>query len=121
MKSDDKELSSLPVVEDEDYAATVGKRAPLTESGSAKTNDGKSKAGQPNADHSAKEGSSKSMADKPEKEKGRKLQKVLRKLRNELKEKSSKSLLDKAEKLAKSIFKKGGKDGNGGEFLIILF
>lgn len=105
MKSNDKDASS-------------------TESGSKeeKSNASKSKvdnASESSAGNSAKDEGGSNANDKdakPDKKEGRKLQKLLKMLRGELKEKSSKHLLDKAEKLAKGIFKKrksaDGKEGN---------
>lgn len=111
----EKDSAGLTVVEDEDYAATVGRKAGSTESGSKPKDE---KAPPSNADKlnskTEKESSSKSVAGKEEPEKGRKLRKLFKALRSELKEKKSSKqhLLDKAEKLAKSVFKKRKPDGS---------
>lgn len=111
--SHDKEVGILPVVEDEDRAAVLGKKASSTESGAERAK----KANQPKAtmdksNESKEDSKSSEQSDgKPDKKEGRKLQKLLKMLRGEVKEKKSTKLLDKAEKVAKNIFKKRKSDG----------
>lgn len=97
-----------------------GQKAPSSTENGSKGADEQSKTGQSNIGQSKVDNASESSkSSKPDKKEGRKLQRLLHKLKGEIKDTSSKQLLEKAEKLAKGIFKRksvgsaDGKDGKG--------